>query len=417
MMITRGASAAAALLLMLVALPSAVAAWTCVDPMPPEAPLFITCTNSADGKKYNVTYMIGTYDQVATELVKTPWWGSNSDATDVSGAIAYQLGKPVANEYGPVVAYDKQQKVIARLYRLGEVDISPDPAFAYAILVPVQAGGTADPHMQGFNGAEYAFCDPAAGGAACQGHAMALLSERSHLLNARITRLAGPDAWPWAGTWMTAFGFRWSDKLLVQLEMATDVQYNVKPAGERGAGATRAVVRADWAGVFASAKVNGEDVVAKIGSGDTLAFGLGADAASVHFPEGRHPGDTTDGPVMVITTPGMQVTFYLETEDITHLDFAVALLPGKSAITAMHGLLGQSLGWARGAAAAVEGGDDMLYAVAGGDLLGAGFKYSLFGKAPAATTDAPRMRTVLAGAGAARALLLAGSSAALRLGA
>lgn len=100
---------------------------------------------------------------------------------------------------------------------------------------PIHPGGAAaaDPHLQGFNGAEYAFCDPSAtgGGASCHGHVMALLSERSHQINARITRMAGPDAWPWAGTWMTAFGFRWSDALSVQLELATDVEYGVEPAG------------------------------------------------------------------------------------------------------------------------------------------------------------------------------------------
>ncbi|KAI8474189.1 MAG: hypothetical protein J3K34DRAFT_518333 [Monoraphidium minutum] len=231
----------------------------------------------------------------------------------------------------------------------------------------------ADPHVRGFNGAEYAFCDPAAGGAVCHGHVMAVLSESTHLLNARITRLAGPDSWPWAGTWMTAFGFRWSDKLSVELGMATDVQYAVKTAGKPGA--TRAEVPSDWAGVIAAARVNGQDVAAKIGSGDTMAFGSGAAAASVHFPKGRHPDDPTDGPVMVITTPAMQVTFYLETEDVTHLDFAVALRASKSsdAVTEMHGLLG---------CADLVGGDDMLYAVDGGDILGAGFKYSLFGKAP-----------------------------------
>ncbi|KAI8465491.1 MAG: hypothetical protein J3K34DRAFT_461397 [Monoraphidium minutum] len=71
----------------------------------------------------------------------------------------------------------------------------------------------------------------------------------------------------------------------------------------------------------------------------------------------------------------------------------------------------QSLHWARGAPAAVEGGDDMLYSVASGDLLGAGFKYSLFGKAPAA--DAPRRLFLVPAAAAAGngGLLWAGSSA------
>ncbi|KAI8475728.1 MAG: hypothetical protein J3K34DRAFT_28891 [Monoraphidium minutum] len=234
-----------------------------------------------------------------------------------------------------------------------------------------------------------------------------MLSESAHLLNTRITRLAGPDAWPWAGTWMTAFGFRWSKKLSVELEMATDVKYAVEPNGGEPPSATRAEVPSDWAGVIAAARVNGQDVAARIGSGDTMAFGSGAAAASVHFPKDRHPGDPTDGPVMVITTPSMQVTFYLETEDVTHLDFAVDLLPSKDPITGMHGLLGQSLSWARGAPAAVEGGDDMLYVVADGDLLGAGFKYSLFGKAAAATRNHRSLLASAAGGGLLRARSLA----------
>ncbi|KAI8462208.1 MAG: hypothetical protein J3K34DRAFT_504083 [Monoraphidium minutum] len=248
------------------------------------------------------------------------------------------------------------------------------------------ANTVADPHVRGFNGAEYAFCDPEHGtGATCNGRVIAMLSEVDHLLNTRITRLAGPDSWPWAGTWMSAFGLRWSDKLSVELEMATDVKYAVNQNGECELGTTRAEVPTDWAGVIAAAKVNGQNVAAKIGSGDTMAFGSGTEAASVHFPKGRHPGDPTDGPVMVINTPAMQarVTFYLETEDITHLDFSVAL---KHAKNAMHGMLGC-------------GGDDMLYSVASGDLLGAGFKYSLFGKAPAA--DAPRRLFLVPAAAAA----------------
>ncbi|KAI8462198.1 MAG: hypothetical protein J3K34DRAFT_504501, partial [Monoraphidium minutum] len=165
-----------------------------------------------------------------------------------------------------------------------------------------------DGHLRGFNGAEYAFCDPEHGtGATCNGHVIALLSEAAHLLNARITRLAGPDVWPFAGFWMTALGFRWADVLSIEVEMATDVVYSVKPGAERGDGATRAVVPANWASVFTSAKINGKDVAASIGSGDTLKFGVGAAAASVHFPKGRHPGEPTDGPVMVIATPAMQV--------------------------------------------------------------------------------------------------------------
>ncbi|KAI8463101.1 MAG: hypothetical protein J3K34DRAFT_157700 [Monoraphidium minutum] len=219
--------------------------------------------------------------------------------------------------------------------------------------------------------------------------------------------------WPYAGFWMTALGFRWADVLSVEVEMATDVVYSVKPDAERGAGATRAEVPADWADVFTSAKINGRDVAASIGSGDTLDFVAGDATAYVHFPQGRHPGEPTDGPVMVIATPAMQITVYLETEDIIHLDFAVSLV--KRRITAMHGMLGQSLHWARGAPAAVEGDDDMLYAVAGGELLGADFKYSLFGNAAAAAAKNDRVhRALLLPSMAADDSLMGGSPAAVR---
>lgn len=74
------------------------------------------------------------------------------------------------------------------------------------------------------------------------------------------------------------------------------------------------------------------------------------------------------------------------------------------------------MGWAPGVASAVEGGDDMLYAVASGDLLGTKFKYSMFGKSGAADTPGyPRalllQNTVSIKAGGFRA----GSPAALRL--
>ncbi|KAI8462222.1 MAG: hypothetical protein J3K34DRAFT_463038 [Monoraphidium minutum] len=116
---------------------------------------------------------------------------------------------------------------------------------------------------------------------------------------------------------------------------------------------------------------------------------------------------------MVIATPAMQITVYLETEDITHMDFAVSLV--KRRITAMHGMLGQSLHWAPGAPAAVEGDDDMLYAVAGGDLLGADFKYNLFGKADAVAAKNARInRALLLPSMAAGDFLMAGSPAAVR---
>ncbi|KAI8477307.1 MAG: hypothetical protein J3K34DRAFT_108739 [Monoraphidium minutum] len=81
-------------------------------------------------------------------------------------------------------------------------------------------------HRMGFFGHRYSFCDD---GAPCMGRAFSLLSAAAHALNARVTRMAGPDRWPWAGTWMTALGFRFASVLSVELELATDVQYAVRP--------------------------------------------------------------------------------------------------------------------------------------------------------------------------------------------
>ncbi|KAI8462494.1 MAG: hypothetical protein J3K34DRAFT_397716 [Monoraphidium minutum] len=170
---------------------------------------------------------------------------------------------------------------------------------------------------------------------------------------------------------LTALGFRFAGDLTVEVELATDMEYAVRPDG-RGPGTGKAVLPTTWAGVFAGVRVNGEDAAAKVGSGETLRFG----DASVHFPAARHAADATDGPVLVLTTPGLQITCYLESEDVTHLDFAVTLVSGAAASGPMHGLLGQSLGWAAGAPAAIEG-EEMDYVIDAG-LLGTDFPFSAF---------------------------------------
>lgn len=104
--------------------------------------------------------------------------------------------------------------------------------------------------------------------------------------------------------------------------------------------------------------------------------------------------------------------FYLETEDITHLDFAVSLTtPG--AIASMHGLLGQSLHWAPGANAVVEGGHDMLYAIDDGTLTGTNFKYNLFGQEAPINNNAPTQRRLKGNALNLDGPLTAGSPAAV----
>ncbi|KAI8471956.1 MAG: hypothetical protein J3K34DRAFT_504980 [Monoraphidium minutum] len=255
------------------------------------------------------------------------------------------------------------------------------------------AGMIGDPHLTGFGGHKYAFCEEG-NGAACLGRTFSTFSSPQHALNTRITRMAGPDAWPHAGAWMTAYGFRYADVLTLELELATDVDYAVAPDG-RGPDTTRAVVPADWRSVFAGLRVNGKDTAARIGSGETLNFGA-AGEASVHFPSRRHAGDATDGPVVVIKTPGMQVKAYLESEDVTHLDFEIALIGAAIADGDAHGLLGQSLGWAPGAQAALQG-HEMDYVVEGaGGLLATAFKYSRFEGAAAGKPPASVRRMFMA---------------------
>ncbi|KAI8474668.1 MAG: hypothetical protein J3K34DRAFT_491743 [Monoraphidium minutum] len=296
--------------------------------------------------------------------------------------------------------------------------------------------GNSDPHLQGFHGQAYEFCG--AGKPECKGLAFSLVSEARMQFNAEVDRLAGADAWPAAGTWMTGLGLRSGGGMAVELRLRKDVNYALTPDGNKtramrpeGAAAGAAGLRA----LLASAAVNGEDVLGRVGSGDTLT--CGADGA-VSFPATTHAADPTDGPVMVIITPDTAWTWYIESEDTCedasyvrpcppctpprHLDFRLELRPGN-AITRMHGLLGtlqltqrpahpsplrQSLYWAPGAPAAVEGGDDLLYAVAGG-LLGTDTRFGLFGK----TAPAPGARRTLMAAAtpaaAAAAGLVAGS--------
>ncbi|KAI8467542.1 MAG: hypothetical protein J3K34DRAFT_480962, partial [Monoraphidium minutum] len=201
------------------------------------------------------------------------------------------------------------------------------------------AAAAGDPHLVGFGGQSYSFCEHA-DGAHCLGRTFSMLSAPAYALNTHITRMAGPDAWPFAGAWMTGIGFRFGNILSVTLEMATDVEYKVVPDG-RGEDTTRAILPKDWSKVFASMRVNGRNVLGLIGTGDTLLHGV-AGEASVHFPDRRHKGDETDGTVAVITTPGMRIKLFLESEDVTHLDFEITLFSSAINAANTHGLLGQS---------------------------------------------------------------------------
>ncbi|KAI8469607.1 MAG: hypothetical protein J3K34DRAFT_469869 [Monoraphidium minutum] len=245
----------------------------------------------------------------------------------------------------------------------GKVDkrrCNPQRAPEVAGVMPVQGqtlakagSGGEDPHLKGFHGQAYEFC--AAGKAECRGLVFSLASEQRLQVNAEVGALSGT-------------------------------------AGLRS--------------LLAAARVNGEDVLGKVGSGDTLEVAAGT---RVHFPAATHAADSTDGPVMVVVTPATTWTWYLESEDTWHLDFKVAINVG-SGIKQMHGLLGQSLHWDPSAPAAVEGSDDMLYVVPDG-LLGTDTKFGLFGKPAAAVALGVRRALSAAAAGG----LAAGSAAALAL--
>ncbi|KAI8470577.1 MAG: hypothetical protein J3K34DRAFT_521244 [Monoraphidium minutum] len=236
------------------------------------------------------------------------------------------------------------------------------------------------------------------------------VSEPGTDMQSPLDRVAGPDAWPAAGTWVTALGLRSAAGagMAVELRMRKDTEHALVQDGAKTRALRPAGAPAGAAGLrslLAAASVNGADVLGRVGSGETLDLGA---AGSVHFPATAHAADAADGPVMVITTPATVWTWFLESEDTWHLDFKVQLRPG-STITRMHGLLGQSLHWAAGAPAAVEGGDDMLYAVKDG-LLGTDTRFRLFGKEDRAAADGRRALKAAAAAPAA-AGLTAGSVA------
>ncbi|KAI8467832.1 MAG: hypothetical protein J3K34DRAFT_394829 [Monoraphidium minutum] len=263
------------------------------------------------------------------------------------------------------------------------------PSGTVAITCSFSATAGDDPHVRGFFGQEYEFCGPQLAGQ-CQGRAFNLLSHRNTLLNTLVSRHSGPDAWPYAGTWMTGFGLRYGSTLSFELGLATDVQYKVKGALGGSGGSTRALpVAGGLRELLAFARVNGEDVLEDlVESGSSLELdgvAKGEGRATVHFPADKHAHDVASGPVAI--------TMLLEAGDIYHLNFQITIRSDD--IMPLHGLLGQSVEWAGRKEAAIEGGD-LDYAVEGG-LLGTAFKYSVWGR-PAAAAGSRPVRSMLQGA-------------------
>ncbi|KAI8477248.1 MAG: hypothetical protein J3K34DRAFT_515912 [Monoraphidium minutum] len=175
--------------------------------------------------------------------------------------------------------------------------------------------------------------------------------------------------------------------------------YAVEGALGGGGGTTRALpVKGGFRALLAFARVNGKDILSDlVESGRTLELGgatQGEGRATIHFPATKHAHDAASGPVAVITTPDFKVTLLVEAGDIYHLNFEVSISSRK--VTALHGLLGQSLAWGAGAPAALEG-SDLDYAVEGG-LLGTAFKYSAWGKAAPQARGAIKAIRTLRGA-------------------
>ncbi|KAI8465925.1 MAG: hypothetical protein J3K34DRAFT_524984 [Monoraphidium minutum] len=303
-----------------------------------------------------------------------------------SGSTGYLMGSKMLSS-GVVVKQDEP--------------LEPGFPVSWA-LVSVVSENTGDPHLQAFSGQKYGFCE--ANGNECQGHAFNLITEARHQLNTEVNRMAGPDAWPAAGTWMTGFGMRVGG-FSFEARLRTDVEHEIVADPKRGEGLTRALPPAGGKGRFrallSKVAVGGADAMARVESGDTLEADGGV---TVHFPDTRHRADPTDGPLAVITTPDMMIMFYIESEDTWHLDFSITLRPGHK-IKRMHGLLGQTLHWDADQAADIEGGE-MAYALSDG-LLGTAFKYNLFGTTPRWTAPRHQLASAAAGgvaAGSARLL-------------
>lgn len=131
--------------------------------------------------------------------------------------------------------------------------------------------------------------------------------------------------------------------------------------------------------MIAEFRVDGRDARDRLETGHTQeAAGL-----RVHFPAARHAHDPTDGPLAIVTTPDLQITWYLESDDIWHLDFTASVFEGH-ALGAARGLIGQTLRGAAaagkekaGAAAKKPEGADADYFVPGG-LLGADGKHGAY---------------------------------------
>ncbi|KAI8469102.1 MAG: hypothetical protein J3K34DRAFT_459523 [Monoraphidium minutum] len=243
---------------------------------------------------------------------------------DIETAKGVDLSSSAVDfSYGnPVVKYDPASNTTVQCNLFWDYNPNTTQGLHVRLNCVVQeGGGGSDPHLVGFAGQRYSFCEED-DGARCKGRVFNLLSESSHQVNTLVDRHAGPDAWPHAGTWMVGFGVRYADALAFEVALATDVPYDVVPDPARP-GKTRAAPVGGFGALLSLAAVNGEDALQGgwLGSGRTVALARGA---AVTFPASHHAHDASSGPLAVIATPGLTLTIYIEAGDIWHLVGAAA---------------------------------------------------------------------------------------------
>lgn len=253
-------------------------------------------------------------------------------------------------------------------------------------------GACADPEFVGMDGTRYRFDGK-------KGAVFNLVSEETLQLNSLFDRFTGPDEWPYWGTWMVAFGIQAgsagsTDALALEVKLNNSAIYEL--VSLPGTNKMRMV----YPGTFSSiirVRNAGMDLTDWLESGKSLKFAN--ETVTIYFPSkhDKHHGDPTDGPVVVITMPKMEVSIQLETEESLHFDFALRLLPGAT-ITSMHGVLGQTFHWANrhGKAGSTRvtseqlQGSEMDYEVRDG-ILGVDWKYNLFKQGSEARMGPGRM--------------------------
>lgn len=249
----------------------------------------------------------------------------------------------------------------------------PPPASPSGVETPdsisPSAESTSDPHFSGFDGTKYEF----GSNDEAKNKTFALLTTPDHLLTTLLDSAPGPFMWPFWGTWMRGYGFRFSNALSMEVALLPLELPSINFTRD-GTVISRSVLPAGGYASVLKLHVNGEDVSDVLESGASYQFG----DANLHLPGtgSKHEGDASDGPVAVITTPMLRVVIYIETEEVVHLDLQLALLSAVDA-SSMHGVLGQTLRWQRlPADERVVQGVEGDYATAG--LLSADYKYNTF---------------------------------------